>query len=339
DRASLADHSGGSPKQRTGGLCSIFPCQRRRLALLRSRPGRHLSSCRHLCRSHSARREAGGATGSAADQILDGREPQDRQGAWPCRTPFDFASRRRGDRMRRREFIGWLGSTAATWPFSARAQQPTPMRRIGWLSSVPEDYPEISANFAEFRKGLAEFGWVEGRNIRIDYRWYAGDRARLSHDAAELVGLSPDLIVANGGAAVGRLLEVTRTVPIVFVEVNDPVARGFVESLRRSGGNATGFTHLEYETSAKWLEMLKQIAPILTRVAVLGNFSISVDGRTQLEMVRSAAPSLGVLLEPYEVSTAGDIKRAIEGFVRGPTDGMIVTQNIQTVVHRDLIVQ
>ena len=197
----------------------------------------------------------------------------------------------------------------------------------------------MSANFAEFRKGLAEFGRVEGRNIRIDYRWYAGDRARLSNDAAELVGLSPDLIVANGGAAVGRLLDVTRTVPIVFVEVNDPVARGFVESLRRSGGNATGFTHLEYETSAKWPEMLKRIAPHLTRVAVLGNFSISVDGRRQLEAVRSAAPSLSVQLEPYEVSTAGDVKRAIEGFVHGPTDGMIVTQNIQTVVHRDLIVQ
>ena len=240
--------------------------------------------------------------------------------------------------MRRREFTAGLGSAVA-WTPAARAQQPTPMRRIGWLSSVSEDYPEMSANFAEFRKGLAQFGWIEGRNIRIDYRWYAGDRERLSNDAAELARLSPALIVAMGGAAVGRLLEVTRTVPIVFVEVNDPVARGFVESLRRSGGNATGFTYLEYETSAKWLEMLKRIAPILTRVAVLGNFSNNDDGRRQLEAVRSAAPSLGVQLEPYEVSTAGDIKRAIESFVRGPTDGMIVTENIQTAVHRDLIVR
>src|SRR5665811_522478 len=177
--------------------------------------------------------------------------------------------------MRRREFITLLGGTAAGWPFSAQAQQPGRMRRIGMLMSLAADDPESLARQTNFLQRLQELGWTDGRNIRIDYRWAAGDADRFRRYAAELVALTPDVILANGGAAAAPLLQATRTVPIVFVLVPDPVGAGYVASLARPGGNATGFTQFEYSIGTKWLELLKEIAPGMTRAAVVRDSALA----------------------------------------------------------------
>jgi putative ABC transport system substrate-binding protein len=192
--------------------------------------------------------------------------------------------------MRRRDFIPGLGGAAVAWPLAVRAQA----GRIGRLGCMltAEDHPYTKATMLSFRRRLSDLGWVEGRNLRIDYRWYREDRDRYTRDAAELVALAPDVILASGGVAVLRLLGATRTVPIVFVHVNEPVARGFVASLRQPGGDATGFTHLEYQMSSKWLELLKQIAPHVTRVAVMGGYA-TIDGTSQLGAIQAVASSLG----------------------------------------------
>ncbi len=238
--------------------------------------------------------------------------------------------------MRRRNFITLVGGTAA-WPLAAHAQRGDGIRRLGWMGA-PRDHPYEKASIAAFREGLSDLGWLEGRNLRIDYRWYAGDGDRYDKDAAELVALAPEVIVGTGGASVSRLLAITRTVPIVFAHVNDPVARGFVASLARPGGNATGFTHVEYQMSAKWLVLLKQIAPNLTRVAVVGNFT-RFDGKKQLEAIQSAAASLGVELRPFEVSNAGDIERSIDAFAIGTNNGLIVPESVATFFDHELIVR
>src|SRR5262249_33719572 len=179
--------------------------------------------------------------------------------AWP---------RRRGDRMRRREFITLLGGAAA-WPRTTRAQQAERMRRVGVISTLPADDPEGTARTTALLQTLQELGWTDGRNLRIDIRWGAGDSERIRKYAAELLALKPDVVLATGASTVGPLQRATRTVPIVFVQVTDPVGAGLVESLARPGGNATGFALFEYSTSGKWLELLKQIAPGLTHVAIL----------------------------------------------------------------------
>ena len=176
--------------------------------------------------------------------------------------------------MRRREFISLIGSVAATWPLVTRAQQPERMRRIGVLMSLAADDPEAQARLAAFAQGLRELGWADDRNVRIDMRWAAGDADHFRRYAAELIALAPDVILASGGTGVGALLHATRTVPIVFTQTADPVGAGYVNSLARPGGNSTGFTQFEYGMSGKWLELLKEIAPGVTRAAVLRDATI-----------------------------------------------------------------
>jgi putative tryptophan/tyrosine transport system substrate-binding protein len=239
--------------------------------------------------------------------------------------------------MKRRELITLLGGAAA-WPLAARAQQPERMRRIGVFELLAADDPESLARVAAFQQGLQQLGWTVGRNVRIDYRWNAaGDADRLRRYAEELVALAPDVILAIGNPTVGTLQQATRTVPVVFVAVADPVGGGFVESLARPGGNATGFTNFEFGLSAKWLELLKEIMPGVTRVAVLRD-PITDSGIGQLAAIQSVAPALGVELSPIGVGNAGEIERAMTAFARSSNGGLIVSAAALTIVHRDLIV-
>ena len=210
------------------------------------------------------------------------------------------------------------------------------MRRIGVLMPLAGNDPEGQARVAALVKGLAQLGWTVGHNVRIDTRWSAGNLADTHKHAAELVGLAPDVIVANGGSAAGPLLQTTRTVPVVFAVVPDPVGAGFVDSLARPGGNATGFLMFEYGISAKWLELLKQIAPSVTRVAVLRDAAVP-SGPGQFGAIQSVAPSLGIEINPINVRDAGEIERAVAAFARSGNGGLIVTASALTAVHRDLI--
>src|SRR5215468_5361050 len=218
--------------------------------------------------------------------------------------------------MRRREFITLLGGAAA-WPLAARAQQREPMRRIGFLTSQAAHDPLSQAWMAALLQGLQELGWTVGRNVRIDYRWGATDGELKRRYAAELVALAPDVIVTTGDSNTGPVQQASRTVPIVFAQVPDPVAAGFVASLSRPGGNATGFTNFEYGMSGKWLELLKEIAPRVTRAAVLRDPAIA-SGIGQFGAVQAVAPSLGVELTPVDVRDAGEIERAVSAFARSP---------------------
>jgi putative ABC transport system substrate-binding protein len=238
--------------------------------------------------------------------------------------------------IRRREFITLLGGAAAAWPMAARAQQPQKMRRIGVLINTAADDPEGQSRVAAFLQGLQELGWTDGRNVRIDTRWVAGDAARGRSYAAELVALAPDVILASASPAVLALQEATRTVPIVFAQVIDPVGAGFVESLARPGGNATGFTQFEYGMSGKWLELLKEIAPRVTRVAVIRDPALA-SGAGQLGAIQSVAPSFGVELSPVGVRDASEIERAITAFARTSNSGLIVTPSSLALGHRELI--
>jgi putative ABC transport system substrate-binding protein len=224
----------------------------------------------------------------------------------------------------------------AAWPLAARAQQGERVRRIGVFMNLASDDAEGQARNAAFLQGLQESGWTVSRNVQIDYRWSAGDAELFRRHAAELAVLAPDVILATGSATVGPLLQATRTVPIVFVQVPDPVGAGFVESLARPGGNATGFTIYEYGISGKWLELLKEIAPSVTRVAVLRDPAIAA-GAGQLRAIQSVAPSLGVELRPLGVRDAGEIERSVTAFARSSNGGLIVTGSTLALVHRDLI--
>ena len=239
--------------------------------------------------------------------------------------------------MRRRDFITLLGSTASAWPLAARAQQPAQMRRVGVLMSTAADDAESKARIAAFLQGLQQLGWTEGRNVRIDIRWPAGDADRIRRYAAELVALAPDVILATGSATLGPLLQATRAVPVVFVIVPDPVGAGFVESLARPGGNATGFLMFEYSITARWVELLKQIATSVSRVAVIRDPAISA-GIGQFGAIQAVAPSLGVEVSPVNVRDAAEIERAVTAFAGSPNGGLIVTASALAVVHRDLIV-
>ena len=240
--------------------------------------------------------------------------------------------------MRRREFITLLGGVAVACPLTVRAQQPERVRRIGVLMPIAADDPESPVRIAAFLQGLQQLGWtVDGRSVRIDYRWGAGDAARIRRYAVELVALAPDVIFAAGNTPVGPLLEATRTVPIVFAVVPDPVGAGFVHSLARPGGNATGFLLFEYGISGKWLELLKQIAPGLTRAAVIRDPAISA-GIGQFGALQSAAPSFGVELTPVNVRDPTEIERAVAEFAHSANGGLIVTASALATVHRDLII-
>ena len=237
----------------------------------------------------------------------------------------------------RRELLVALGGAAATWPLAARAQQGERMRRIGVLQSLAADDAEGQARLAAFAQGLQQSGWIIGRNVRIDTRWAAGDAERIRRYAAELVALTPDVILVVGAPATGSLLQATGAVPIVFVNVPDPVGAGFVETLARPGGNATGFMNFEYGISGKWLELLKEIAPGVTRVAVLRDSALAA-GSGQLGAIQSVAPSFKVELRPIDVRDVGEIERALAAFARASNGGLIVTGSSLAVVHRDLIV-
>jgi len=237
--------------------------------------------------------------------------------------------------MRRREFIKLLGGAAATWPLAARGQQGERMRRIGVLLNAAAVDSNYQSWFEAFLQELQELGWSDGRNLRIDTRWATADDIR--KHAAELVALAPDVLVAGTGTAtVAPLLQATRTIPIVFAIVIDPVGAGFVASLAKPGGNATGFTVYEYSMSGKWLELLKEIAPNVTRVAVLRDPAIA-SGIGQFGAVQIVAPSLGVVLSPVDVRDAGEIERAIAAFASGLNGGLIVTASPLAGVHRNLI--
>jgi putative tryptophan/tyrosine transport system substrate-binding protein len=239
--------------------------------------------------------------------------------------------------MKRRQFIALLGGAAAAWPLAVRAQQAEHVRRIGVLVSIAPDDPEAQARVAAFIHELQQLGWADGRNLRIDIRWGAGDAERIRRYAAELVALAPNAILAVGGGAVGPLLQTTRTVPIVFTLTPDPVGAGFVDSLARPGGNATGFTNFEYGIGGKWLELLKEIAPRVTRAAVLRDPAIPA-GIGQFGAIQAVAPSFGIELRPVDVRDAGEIERAVATFARSSNDGLIVTSNALALVHRNLIV-
>src|SRR5215831_5096597 len=238
--------------------------------------------------------------------------------------------------MKRRDFITLLGGTAA-WPLAARAQQPERMRRIGVFMSLAADDKQAQARLAAFLQGLQELGWTDGRNVRIDVRWGAGDVDRNRKHAAELVALAPDVILASGGSLVGGLLQATTTVPIVFTQTPDPVGAGFVESLARPGGNATGFSIFDYSLGGKWLELLKEVAPRVTRAAVIRD-PATPQGIGQFSAIQSLAPSLNLEVTPLNASDAGDIERAIAAVERNPNSGLIVTGSNLALIHRELIV-
>ena len=236
--------------------------------------------------------------------------------------------------MRRREFITLLGGAAA-WPLAAHAQS-GPLRRVGVLQTTSADSPDGQARHAAFLQGLQQLGWTDGRNVRIETRWSA-DADRIRSYVAELVALAPDVILASGSATVGPLLQLTRSVPIVFTNVPDPVGAGFVNSLARPGGNATGFILVEYATSAKWLELLKQIAPGVTRAAVLRDAAIKA-GIGYFGAIQAVAPSLGVDVAPVNVRDASEIEREVATFARGSNGGLVVTGSALAGLHMDLIV-
>ena len=235
----------------------------------------------------------------------------------------------------RRKFLATLGAAAA-WPLAARAQQGERMRRICVLAPTAPDDAEAQTRFAALRQGLQRFGWIEGRNLQIDARWGAGDAGAIGSAATELAALAPDVIVASGSAA-AAILQATRTVPIVFVSVPDPVGSGFVESLAQPGGNATGFIMFEYGLSAKWLELLKEIAPGVTRAAVLRDPAI-VAGIGQFAVIQSAASSVGVDVSAINMHDGAEIERAVTAFARRPNGGLILTASALAAIHRDLVV-
>jgi putative ABC transport system substrate-binding protein len=239
--------------------------------------------------------------------------------------------------IRRREFISLLGGAAAAWPLAARAQQPERMPRIGVLVPVAADDPVFQAWVGAFLQALALLGWNIGRNVRIDTRWATTNAAEIRRRAAELVALEPDVILASGTSTVGPLLQTTRTVPIVFPNIGDPVGAGFVASLARPGGNATGFMSYEYSLSGKWLELLKEIAPGVTRVAVLRDPALSI-GPAQFGVLQAVAPSLRVEVSPINTRDAGEMEPAIAAFAGSPNGGLVVTASLMTLSHHNLII-
>jgi putative ABC transport system substrate-binding protein len=240
--------------------------------------------------------------------------------------------------MRRRDFLMLLGGTAASWPLAAGAQQRDRMRLIGvMLGGMVEDDPDAQVAISAFRQALQQLGWTEGRNVRFDYRWPGGDRDLIRKDAAEIVALAPDVILTSGTGAIGPLQQATRTVPIVFTSAVDPVAGGLVESLARPGGNTTGFTQFEYGLAGKWTELLKQIAPLVTRAAVLRD-PTQFAGGGQLGAVQAVAPFFALEISPIDVRTADDIERGVAAFARGSNGGLIVLGSFLAAINRRTII-
>jgi putative ABC transport system substrate-binding protein len=239
--------------------------------------------------------------------------------------------------MKRRQFITFLGGATAAWSLAAKAQQAA-VRRIGVLMNLSADDPESSARLSAFVQGLQQKGWTDGLNVQIEIRWGAGNPDLFRKYAIELVALAPDVILAAAGAIVPPLLEATRTIPIVFAQTPDPVGAGYVSNLARPGGNATGFTQLGFGVSSKWLELLKLIAPRVTRVGVLRDVLNADLGLPQFAALQAVSTYFSVELTPIGVRDAGEIERGIKEFVRGQSDGLIITASPLTAVHRDLII-
>jgi putative tryptophan/tyrosine transport system substrate-binding protein len=237
----------------------------------------------------------------------------------------------------RRKFLATLGGAAAAWPLAVQAQQGERMRRIGVLMNTTTDDVAHRANIAAFRHVMARSGWTDGRNVKIDVRWSGGDVVRLRKDAEELLGLRPDVIVAGFGPTTGVLQQLTRTVPIVFTTVVDPVGAGFVDSLARPGGNATGFIQFEYTLSGKWLELLREIAPQVSRVGVVRTAG-GIVGIGQWAVIGAFASPMGVELRPINVSVTGETERALSAFADGPNSGLIVTVSDVATIQRELII-
>jgi putative tryptophan/tyrosine transport system substrate-binding protein len=240
--------------------------------------------------------------------------------------------------MKRREVLRVLGGAAVAWPNLARGQEPQRVRRIGVLagSGSPDD-PDVKERYAAFVQRLQQLGWIDGRNLRIEARFNASAPDELRKHAAELAALAPDVILAGGTSTVVPLLQATRTVPIVFAGTADPVGAGLVASLARPGGNVTGFMQFEYSLSAKWLELLKQIAPSVTRAAVLREPDVTA-GIGQFAVIQAVAPSLGIDVSPVNVRVAQEIEQVVTGFARSPHSGLIVTASGLAAIHRDLII-
>ncbi len=238
--------------------------------------------------------------------------------------------------MRRREFIAGLGGAAA-WPVVARAQQSGQMRRIGVLMTLSQNDPEGQARIGALRDGLKQLGWIDGRNVRIDYRWAGGDVDRLPIQAAELAALKPDVVFAAPTSALVAMQKVTRTIPIVFAQVSDPLGAGHVASLARPGGNITGFTQFEFVIGVKWLELLKQIAPGVARVAIVHNPNNPISAE-YLSAMRPGEASLGVQLSPAPVRNADEIERAIVGIAREPNGGLIALPNTVISANREQVI-
>jgi putative ABC transport system substrate-binding protein len=240
--------------------------------------------------------------------------------------------------MRRREFITLLGGAAVAWPLAVRAQQPERMRRVAVLQGLAAEDPEAQAYVAAIQQGLQEAGWTVGRNVRIEVRWSADDVARLRRNAAELVALKPDVIVAGYGPTSPILQQLTRTVPVVFAQAVDPVGVGTVESLARPGGNMTGFTQFEYGLSVKWLELLREVAPHVSRVGVVRDVGNSPVGIGQWAVLQSFAAPLGVELRPINLRDPGEIERTVSAFTGGLNSGLIVIVGLTAGVQRELII-
>ena len=237
--------------------------------------------------------------------------------------------------MQRRQFIALLGG-AATWPLAARAQQDQRERRIGVLSALAEEDPESVKRRVAFEQGLVALGWTSGSNLQIDYRWAANDTERIRKLAAELVALKPDVILTSGSIIVAPMMQATRTIPIVFVQVVDPVGSGFVKSLARPGSNVTGFTQFEYSLAGKWVELLKQIAPHVTRAAVIRDPTRG-PGIGQFAVVQAVAPALGMELSPINALDVSEMESGIAEFARSPNGGLVVTVG-GTAFNRDQII-
>jgi putative ABC transport system substrate-binding protein len=239
-------------------------------------------------------------------------------------------------RMRRREFLAILGGAAASWPLAARAQQGERMRRVGVLNPFAENDPEVLANITAFRQALQKLGWTDGRNLRIDYRWGGANPERIRAHATELVALEPDVILVSSPLALQPLQQETRSIPIVFTGVSDPASSGFVASLARPGGNITGFAVAEFSMYGKYLELLKEVAPHVSRVAVMMNPE-QIPQAGNWRAIETVAPSFKVQLTAAHVRDSAEIERAIDAFARESNGGLIVLPSALTIVHRGLI--
>jgi putative tryptophan/tyrosine transport system substrate-binding protein len=239
--------------------------------------------------------------------------------------------------MRRRDFIRGVAGATICWPVGARAQQGEPTRRVGVLMNLAPDDPEGQVRLKVFLQALEKQGWADGRNLRVDICWGAGKAERYRACAAELVGLGPDVILAGSGSAMPALMDATRSLPIVFVQTVDPVGSGYVASLAKPDGNATGFTRFEYSMGGKWLELLKQIAPQLKRVGIVRDLATN-EGPAQFAAIQLAAPGLGMESIPIGVRDAGEIERGITAFAAKPDGGLIITASAYTAVYRDAII-